>query len=101
MAKYIDRLPEGTWMVISFTVMGIVGVLYGLASNIWIAIVLVTISGFSQPPSSISRSLVLQRNTPREFRGRVFSAFFVSRDVLFLIGMAVAGLADIIDDPAS
>jgi CRP-like cAMP-binding protein len=97
MAKYIERLPEGTWMVISFTVMGIVGILYGLASNIWVAIVLVTISGFAQPPSSISRSLVLQRNTPREFRGRVFSAFFVSRDVLFLMGMAVAGLADVIE----
>jgi len=97
MAKYIERLPEGTWMVISFTVMGIVGILYGLASNIWFAIVLVTISGFSQPPSSISRSLVLQRNTPREYRGRVFSAFFVSRDVLFLTGMAVAGLADVIE----
>lgn len=97
MAKYIDRLPEGTWMVISFTVMGIVGILYGLASNIWVAIVLVMISGFAQPPSSISRALVLQRNTPREFRGRVFSAFFVTRDVLFLLGMAAAGLADIID----
>jgi CRP-like cAMP-binding protein len=55
------------------------------------------LSGFAQPPSSISRSLIIQRNTPREFRGRVFSAFFVSRDVLFLLGMATAGLADIID----
>jgi MFS family permease len=97
MAKYIDRLPEGTWMVVSFAVMGVVGILYGLASNIWVAIGLVTISGFAQPPSSISRSLVIQRNTPREFRGRVFSAFFVSRDVLFLIGMATAGLADVIN----
>jgi DHA3 family macrolide efflux protein-like MFS transporter len=97
MAKYIDRLPEGTWMVISFTIMGIAGILYGLSSNIWIAIGLVMISGFAQPPSSIARSLVLQRNTPREFRGRVFSAFFVSRDVLFLIGMATAGLADVIN----
>jgi len=42
MAKYIDRLPEGTWMVISFTVMGAVGILYGLASNIYVAILLVT-----------------------------------------------------------
>jgi MFS family permease len=97
MAKYIDRLPEGTWMVISFTVMGAVGILYGLASNIYVAILLVTISGFAQPPSSIARALVLQRNTPREYRGRVFAAFFVSRDVLFLLGMATAGLADIID----
>jgi CRP-like cAMP-binding protein/sugar phosphate permease len=97
MAKYIDRLPEGTWMVISFTVMGAVGILYGLASNINVAILLVTISGFAQPPSSIARALVLQRNTPREYRGRVFAAFFVSRDVLFLLGMATAGLADVID----
>ena len=97
MAKYIDRLPEGTWMVVSFTAMGIVGILYGLSSNIWIAIALVMFSGFAQPPSSISRSLVLQRNTPREFRGRVFSAFFVSRDVLFLLGMATAGLADVVN----
>jgi MFS family permease len=97
MAKYIDRLPEGTWMVISFTAMGIAGILYGLSSSIWIAIGLVMFSGFAQPPSSISRSLVLQRNTPREFRGRVFSAFFVSRDVLFLLGMATAGLADVIN----
>ena len=30
-------------------------------------------------------------------RGRVFSAFYVMRDVIFLLGMAGAGLADIID----
>jgi CRP-like cAMP-binding protein len=30
-------------------------------------------------------------------RGRVFSAFFVTRDVTFLIGMAGAGLADVFD----
>jgi CRP-like cAMP-binding protein len=30
-------------------------------------------------------------------RGRVFSAFYVMRDVVFLFGMAAAGLADLID----
>jgi CRP-like cAMP-binding protein len=30
-------------------------------------------------------------------RGRVFSAFYVMRDIIFLIGMAGAGLADVID----
>ena len=61
------------------------------------AILLVTISGFLQPPSSVSRSVLLQRNTPREMRGRVFSAFYVMRDVIFLFGMAGAGLADVVD----
>ncbi len=30
-------------------------------------------------------------------RGRVFSAFYVMRDVIFLVGMAGAGLADVVD----
>ena len=55
------------------------------------------ISGFFNSPSSVSRSTLLQRNTPREMRGRVFSAFYVMRDVIFLFGMAGAGLADIVD----
>src|SRR4029079_12452530 len=55
------------------------------------------ISGFWNSPAAVARSVLLQRNTPREMRGRVFSAFYVSRDVIFLFGMAGAGLADIIN----
>ena len=55
------------------------------------------ISGFFNAPASIARRVLLQRNTPREMRGRVFSAFDVLRDVMFLIGIGLAGLADIID----
>jgi CRP-like cAMP-binding protein/sugar phosphate permease len=97
MARYIDRLAPGTWIVISLAAMGVAGIFYATAQDITIAILYVMISGFMQPPSSISRSLILQRNTPREFRGRVFSAFFVSRNVLFLLGMVAAGLADVIE----
>jgi CRP-like cAMP-binding protein/Na+/melibiose symporter-like transporter len=97
MAKYIERLAPGTWIVISLAAMGVAGIFYATAQNIWFAIFYVMLSGFMQPPSSISRSLILQRNTPREFRGRVFSAFFVTRDVLFLLGMVAAGLADVIE----
>jgi CRP-like cAMP-binding protein len=96
MAKYANRLPEGQWLVFSICSMGLVGVLYGRAPNIDIAIILVLISGFLNAPSSIARRTILQRNTPREMRGRVFSAFFVTRDVAFLMGMAGAGLADIL-----
>jgi len=58
---------------------------------------IVTFEGFFNAPSTIGRRLVIQRNTPREMRGRVNSVFFVSRDVLFLVGMAAAGLADFMD----
>jgi DHA3 family macrolide efflux protein-like MFS transporter len=97
MAKYSDRLAEGQWMVVSIIGMGIFGVLYGLSPNIWVGITMVVITGFLQSPSSISRRVILQKNTPREVRGRVFSAFFVARDAIFLIGMAGAGLADVVD----
>ena len=95
MAKVFDRLPEIEWMTATIILMGIFGIAYGLAPNIEIAIVLVMITGFLNAPGSIARRTLLQRNTPRAMRGRVFSAFFVTRDVVFLIGMAGAGLADI------
>jgi len=97
MARFADRYREGSWIVVATIAMGIVGILYGTSTSIVIAIVLVTISGFFNAPASISRRVLMQRNTPRELRGRVFSAFAVARDVVFLVGIALAGLADIID----
>jgi MFS transporter, DHA3 family, macrolide efflux protein len=95
MARYGDRLAEGTWMVGGTILMGTFGVLYGLAPNIQVAIVLVMVTGFLNSPMGLGRRLLMQKNIPREMRGRVFSAFAVSRDVLFLIGMAGAALADV------
>jgi len=97
MARVADRLREGQWIVLGVLGMGIVGILYGVSNNIAVAIALVMASGFLNAPMSIARRLIFQRNTPREMRGRVFSAFAVSRDVVFLLGMASAGLADYID----
>lgn len=97
MARLADRLREGQWITLSFLGMGIVGIFYAMSSSIPLAIGLVMVSGFLNAPSSIGRRLVIQRNTTREVRGRVNSAFFVSRDIIFLIGMAAAGLADLIN----
>ena len=97
MARFSRLLPEPAWIVVSLVGMGIMGLGYATATSIPIAILYVTMSGLLQPPSSVSRTVLLQRNTPREMRGRVFSAFYVMRDVIFLVGMAGAGLADIVD----
>jgi MFS family permease len=97
MARFSSKLPEPVWIIVAMTGMGICGVLYGLSTQIGVAIVLVMVSGFFNSPSSVARSVLLQRNTPREMRGRVFSAFYVMRDVVFLFGMAGAGLADYVD----
>jgi MFS family permease len=95
MARYGDRLPEGTWIVGGFILMGVFGVFYGLAPNIEVAILMVVFTGFLNSPSAVARRMLLQKNIPREMRGRVFSANFVIRDVCLLVGMAGAGLADI------
>jgi DHA3 family macrolide efflux protein-like MFS transporter len=95
MARFGDRLPEGTWMVAGTLLMGVFGVLYGLSPNIQVAILLVMVTGFLNSPMSIARRGLMQKNVPRAMRGRVFSAFAVSRDVVFLIGMGGAALADI------
>ena len=100
-AGLFDRMREGAWIAAGYLGMALAGIAYsftpGFPYPIVMAIVFVTISGFFNAPASIGRRLVVQRNTPREMRGRVNSVFFVSRDVLFLIGMAGAGLADFIN----
>ena len=95
MARVASRLREGQWMALSFIGMGVVNAIYSQMTWVPLAIVFVMVSGFANAPSSIARGLLVQRNTPREVRGRVNSVFAVTRSVAFLIGMSAAGLADI------
>jgi CRP-like cAMP-binding protein len=97
MARFSSRLPESMWVVVGLTAMGACGLAYASATSIPLAILIVMISGFFNSPASVSRAVLLQRNTPRDMRGRVFSAYYVMRDVIFLFGMAGAGLADVIN----
>ncbi|MGZ6298904.1 MAG: MFS transporter [Candidatus Limnocylindria bacterium] len=97
MARYAARIREGSWLVLSFLGMGIAGLLYALSSNIWMAIAVIGVSGVLNAPSFVASRLINQRNTPREMRGRVFSTTYVIREVVYLIGMGLAGLADVWD----
>jgi CRP-like cAMP-binding protein/predicted MFS family arabinose efflux permease len=97
MAQVADRWREGQWISLSYIVMGAIGIVYSQVVSIPFAIVLVTISGFMNAPSAIARKLAVQRNTAREVRGRINSTFFVLRDIIFILGMGAAGLADLID----
>ncbi|HAV77025.1 MAG TPA: hypothetical protein DCX53_06700 [Anaerolineae bacterium] len=97
MARLADRIREGQWLVISYLSMAVATLLYSFSNVISVAIFLMGLSGLLNAPSFIGRQLVIQRATPREMRGRVNSAFFVVRDVMFVAGMAIAGLADVIN----
>ena len=96
MARVADRIREGQWLVISYILMSFAGVAYALSTSMGIAIFLIGVAGIVNAPSFIGRQLVIQRSTPRELRGRVNSAFFVVRDVMFVLGMSMAGLADFV-----
>ncbi len=97
MARFSDRLREGQWLVLSWAGMGCFGLLYALQSSVWAAIGLISLSGALNAPSFVAGRLVNQRHTPREMRGRVFSTSGVISTVLFLVGMGLAGFADVID----
>src|SRR3972149_10626205 len=97
MVRFADRIREGQWLAISYLSMAVATLIYSLSSVVSIAIFLMGVSGLLNAPSFIGRQLVIQRATPRAMRGRVNSAFFVVRDAMFVAGMALAGLADVMN----
>jgi MFS family permease len=51
MARFSKLLPESVWIVVAMVGMGICGIMYGLSTQIGVAIALVTVSGFLNSPS--------------------------------------------------
>jgi MFS family permease len=95
-ARFTERLHQGQWIAISILGMAAFEFAFALNSVIPLALALGACAGLCNVPSVLARQLIIQRHTPREIRGRVSSAFFVTRDTVFLIGMAAVGLADIV-----
>jgi DHA3 family macrolide efflux protein-like MFS transporter len=97
MTVYLNRWREGQWMVVGLMGMGMAALLYSQLQSVWLAIAVQMMSGFMNAPYSIARRVLVQRSTAPDVRGRVSSAFFVTSNAFFLIGMAAAGLADVVD----
>ena len=97
MVGLLNRWREGQWMTVSLVGMGLSALVYSQLRSIPLAIGVQMLSGFMNSPYSIARRLLVQRNTATEVRGRVSSAFFVTSNLFFLVGMGAAGLADVMD----
>jgi MFS family permease len=95
MARLADRLREGQWIALSFIGMGLTAIVFSQVLTVPIAIAILMLGGVLSAPSVVARQLLIQNNTPRDMRGRVNSAFIVTRDTVFMIGMAATGLADL------
>jgi MFS family permease len=97
LANLADRLHAGHWIGISILGMGAFTVCLALGREVSVVIACSAMIGLLNAPSYLGRQLLIQRTTPREIRGRVNSVFFVLRDTGFMVGMAAAGLADLLD----
>ena len=97
MAGLADRLHAGQWIAVSILGMALFTACVALSGSVPVAIAATAMIGLVNAPSYAGSTLLIQRNTPREARGRVSSVFFVTRNAGYLVGMAAAGLADIVD----
>jgi DHA3 family macrolide efflux protein-like MFS transporter len=95
--RFMGRLREGQWMTISLFGIALTSILYSVSNSVVSVVAWVLVLGCLTPPSVVGRSLIMQRESPREMRGRVLSAFFAVRDFGSTIGMLLAGLADVMD----
>ena len=94
MARYAVRLREGLWVIIGLMGMAVFYFAYSFSRSIPFAIVVIGFAGLMNSPYAIARRTILQRNTDREMRGRVFGAIMTIGNFMMLIGMGAAGLAD-------
>jgi MFS family permease len=95
MAAFADRLREGQWLSIALIGMGVAQLFFALSQTVPTAIAFVMLYGLLISPYDIASRLIIQRQTTREIRGRVSSAFSVVQSATFLIGFALVGLADV------
>ncbi len=97
MARLADRIRAGQWLAISYLSMAATMIVYSISRSTALAILMMGFSGLLNAPSFIGEQLVIQRAAPRDMRGRVNSAYFVVRDMMYVAGMLLAGLADVIN----
>lgn len=96
MARYAERLREGVWMSLGLLLTTVFGLVYAFSSHVPLATTMVMVTGFLNAWYYVARRTLMQRNTDREMRGRIFGALMTIGHVVMLVGMGIAGLADFI-----
>lgn len=94
MARLADRLHAGQWIALSITAMGALLLFFSQVATLPAAVLVYLLFYLANAPSYIARRLLIQRASPSELRGRVSSAFMITRDLSMMLGMLAVGLAD-------
>ena len=96
MAYGAARLRAGQWIAYSFIGIGIGTILYAQAGHVGWLFACNVIYYMTNAAFHVGRLLLLQRTTPAGLLGRVSSAFFLQRDICFIVGVSLAVLGDVL-----
>jgi len=91
---WTGSLRRPGWVLFGAIALWGLGVLgFGLSSVVWLAVVLLAVSGFGDAVSEILRRALIQSATPDELQGRVSSLWLSQATVGSAAGNTVAGFA--------
>lgn len=95
-ARVADRLPALRLLALGALGSGLLLVLYFnyalIYPEVWPAVVITAVAGFPFAVFGTAQNLGLQRSSPQEARGRVFSACYGLLGLTQLLGMGASGL---------
>jgi DHA3 family macrolide efflux protein-like MFS transporter len=90
-----NRLKRGLMMAYGWTGMGVGAILLTFSPSLGIAMLATTFSGLMNGIALVGIRTLLQENTQSEYRGRVSGAWNTAIATGGIVGMSLAGLADI------
>lgn len=96
MASLASRLAPRSWMALCLLGMGGFTLVYALGNSVLLIILVAGLFGFFNAPINIAMKTLFQRHTPTKLRGRVFGAYYVGLDTVWLLGALAGGLGDVL-----
>jgi MFS family permease len=90
-SAWLERRSMTGVYAAAIALMGIGDLAAGVSPNVWVAVWCVLLGGVGNATAIVCNSLLVQRNTADEVRGRVFTVIMGSNFAVLGIGMAVTG----------
>jgi len=91
-SRLADRWPRGTIFAVGLAASGIADAMLGLTDNVYIAFILMTVSGACFGVFAIAATTMMQVLTPTEIRGTVFATWTTAVSTALAVGSALGGL---------
>jgi MFS family permease len=90
--RLVDRVDSPALVFIPYLVRGVIDAMLAFLTGFWLPAVLLLVYGMNTSTGGVAYTTLLQRRTPADYRGRVFSAFNVVWQGGRLASLALAGV---------